>query len=238
MEGNPIMAEGGVLTGPEIRKEIYSGGIVVDPFNEDQVNPASYDLTLGEKLAVYKRSVYLGGGTKRVLGVPTSEQHKHTQNHRGSNICAVLEVIDSKRAADMEVHEFTMGEDGWVLRPNVGYLMHTAERVTTKRFVPVIDGKSSIGRLFVAVHVTAGYGDPGFDGQYTLEVVVTHPVIVYPGMRIAQMRFHTMVGEFLDYQQRGHYTGQASMGPVPSKAYSQFEDDSARWSIGAKHAIE
>ena len=66
MEGNPIMAEGGVLTGPEIRKEIYSGGIVVDPFNEDQVNPASYDLTLGEKLAVYKRSVYLGGGTKRV----------------------------------------------------------------------------------------------------------------------------------------------------------------------------
>jgi dCTP deaminase len=217
------MTEGGVLTGPEIRKEIYAGGIVIDPFNEDHVNPASYDLTLGAQLAVYKRPVYLGGGTKRVLGVPPSEQIRHTQNCRGSNICAVLDVIDSKVSDDMEVHEFTIGESGWVLRPGVGYLMHTAERVTTKRFVPVLDGKSSIGRLFVAVHVTAGYGDPGFDGQYTLEVVVTHPVIVYPGMRIAQMRFHTMVGEFMDYQLSGHYTGQASMGPVPSKAHSQFK---------------
>jgi len=89
--------------------------------------------------------------------------------------------------------------------------------------VPVIDGKSSIGRLFIAMHITAGYGDTGFNGQYTLEVTAVHPVIVYPGMRFCQMRFHTTVGEVLDYANcDSHYTGANAMGPVASQAYKQF----------------
>jgi dCTP deaminase len=69
-------------------------------------------------------------------------------------------------------------DDGMVLHPNVGYLMHTVERVATKKYVPVLDGKSSLGRLFMKIHETAGYGDPGFDGQYTLEVTVMYPFLV------------------------------------------------------------
>jgi dCTP deaminase len=107
------------------------------------------------------------------------------------------------------------------LEPNVGYLMHTIERVHTKKYVPVLDGKSSIGRLFMKVHETAGYGDAGFDGQYTLEVTVVHPLRVYPGMRIAQMRFHTILGE-VQKLYAGNYTGEAAKGPVPSRAWRQF----------------
>lgn len=74
---------------------------------------------------------------------------------------------------------------------------------------------STIGRLFVQVHVTAGYGDPGFDGQYTLEVVVTHPVRVFPGMRICQIRFHTAHGRIKLYD--GRYRGERACGAVPAE---------------------
>lgn len=113
-------------------------------------------------------------------------------------------------------------EEGLLLHPGELYLMHTVERVCTRKYVPVLDGKSSIGRLGVMVHVTAGYGDPGFDGQYTLEVVVVHPVRVYAGMRFCQMRFHLLEGEMVDYSIRGNYVGKAANGPVPSKSWKQF----------------
>ena len=90
------------------------------------------------------------------------------------------------------------------------------------RHVPVLDGKSSLARLFVSVHATAGYGDAGFDGQYTLEVTVTHPIVVFAGMRIAQIRFHTMHGE-VGKLYSGNYTGETSKGAVASRAYKQFE---------------
>lgn len=82
---------------------------------------------------------------------------------------------------------------------------------------------SSIGRLFLQVHATAGYGDPGFDGQFTLEVIVQHPIRVYPGMRICQIRFQDMNGWVeRAYDKTGHYTGEAAQGAVPSQAWRQF----------------
>jgi dCTP deaminase len=143
---------------------------------------------------------------------------------RGDNIQRDLSrVLDARKK--LNVWEFEIDPaKGWLLKPGIGYLMHTVERIWTMDYVPVLDGKSSIGRLFLTVHVTAGYGDTGFDGQYTLEVVAQYPTIVYPGMRFGQMRFHTLKGEVTDYKQRGNYTGEASLGPVPSMAYRQFEN--------------
>ena len=100
--------------------------------------------------------------------------------------------------------------------------MHTVERIHTKKYVPVLDGKSSIGRLFMKIHETAGYGDPGFNGQYTLEVTVVHPLRVYAGMRVAQMRFHSICGE-VEKPYNGNYVGDAARGPVASRAYKQFQ---------------
>lgn len=185
-----------ILTGPAILEAVDTGRIAIEPFDPKQLNPASYDLRLGDHVKRYN-----------LEQLPFSSHYGlDTQKNNGTT-------------------SSVLAEDGTVLVPGVLYLMHTIERVCARQHVAVIDGKSSLGRLGVFVHATAGYVDPGFNGQYTLEVTVVHPVVLYPGMRIAQVRFQTLAGDIWDYQQMGHYTGKASMGPVPSMSYKQFEDD-------------
>ncbi len=132
--------------------------------------------------------------------------------------------LDAKLANPFQSMEY--GYDcGVLLIPGVLYLMHTAERIGTKRFVSVIDGKSSIGRLGICVHLTAGYGDPGFFGQYTLEVTCVREVVVYPGMRFCQVRFETMhlgLEESEPPQYDGNYQHHTATGPVPSASWKQF----------------
>jgi dCTP deaminase len=120
------------------------------------------------------------------------------------------------------VQRWKISDDGSItLMPGQLYLMHTVERVRATRFVPIIDGKSSLGRLGVSIHQTAGYGDPGFDGQYTLEVTCVLPVRLYAGMRVAQIRFHAVQGEVQEYE--GNYVGDAARGPVASRSWRQFK---------------
>ncbi len=83
-------------------------------------------------------------------------------------------------------------EDGIVLQPNLLYLASTVEYTETIRHVPVIQGKSSLGRLGLFVHVTAGFGDVGFKGHWTLELVCVQPIRIYAGMKIAQLVYHTI----------------------------------------------
>lgn len=199
------MTVGGILSDSEIRRAIASGDIEIDPFEPSHVNPVSVDLTLGDEVLVYSKWVEWLDSS-----VPDA-----AENIRPSTYY-VLDVSE-----EPHTKKFKIDEKGLTLRPGVGYLMHTRERVHTKKYVPVLDGKSSIGRLFMVVHVTAGFGDPGFNGQYTLEVTVTHPLRIYPGMKIAQMRFHTIVGE-VEHPYEGNYTGDAARGPVASRAFRQF----------------
>lgn len=194
-----------ILTGKAILEAVKAEHITVDPFAEGHVNPASYDLTLGDTVRVYRAWVH--------------DCHERGQTADGTRLYARDEILDVHERAD--TLDFRMTDKGWVLKPGIGYLMHTRERIWTDRFVPVIDGKSSIGRLFISVHITAGYVDPGFDGQYTLEVAVTHPVKVYPGMRFCQVRFHVPEGEVTQYD--GHYVRDKAMGPVGSEAHDMFD---------------
>lgn len=230
-----VFATAGILSGDEIELQIANGNIRVSPgFKPEHINPASLDLTLGNKVAVYKNAVdfVVGGRRYEAQEDGTYQSSYYTQlvqrtlnldSMRGDWMFPRAEcILDTKKKH--EVITFEMKPTGWLLKPGVGYLMHTAERISTNAFVPVLDGKSSLGRLFMTAHVTAGYGDPGFDGQYTLEVVVTQPVIVYPGMRFCQIRFHTLVGKRLNYGGMGHYTGALAEGPVPSMSWKQFEE--------------
>lgn len=236
------MADAGILTGLEILEQCRAGRITIAGQDGDtkldgmRINSNSYDLTLGNRVAVYSDVMELrtcsllgmrkGMYDRRDLEIP-ADVRADTVGRRGVNLFLDTEqVLDSKKK--LNVWEFEIDPDqGWLLKPGIGYLMHTVERISTMYYVPVLDGKSSIGRLFLTVHVTAGYGDTGFDGQYTLEVVAQYPTIVYPGMRFGQMRFHTLKGEVTDYKMRGNYTGEASMGPVPSMAYKQFKPSSS-----------
>lgn len=139
----------------------------------------------------------------------------------GKNVrCYTQHELDAK--IDNPTQDLYVGSWGLALQPGQLYLMHTLERVRTDHFVPIIDGKSSIGRLGICVHLTAGFGDPGFDGQYTLEVTAVRPVRVYAGMRFCQMRFHTIEGDVELY--KGNYTNQHSMGPVASRSWKQFDE--------------
>jgi dCTP deaminase len=105
----------------------------------------------------------------------------------------IYEMLFGK-ALDMRVANDTKGfaipDDGLYLLPGQLYLGSTVETIgTTRTYVPHIEGRSSVGRLGMAVHVTAGFGDVGFVGQWTLEITVVHPLKVYPGERIAQAYF-------------------------------------------------
>jgi dCTP deaminase len=220
------MDNAGILSGSAIKEFVEAGRIKIDPFKEERLNPGSYDLTLGCKVAVY-RAVTLGDFRKvRPDGVAGEDLYPnacHTPNRvlPGTTL-RPNGHLDA--ALDNEIISYELAEgEGIFLRPGIGYLMHTAEKVWTDNFVPVLDGKSSIGRLFAVMHVTAGYGDANFSGQYTLEVCVTHPLIIYAGMRCCQIRFHTIVGKKDQYV--GNYTSKDAIGPVASKAWKQIKDD-------------
>jgi dCTP deaminase len=133
-------------------------------------------------------------------------------------------VIDVRKPP--EVRRRKIGPEGFVVQAHSTYLMHTAERLCAWDTVPVIDGKSSLGRLFVSVHQTAGYLDPGFNGQATLEVTSYHSVRVYPGMRFCQVRFHPIVGQVAFYE--GHYQKDMAEGAVPSMVHKQMEELESR----------
>jgi dCTP deaminase len=89
--------------------------------------------------------------------------------------------------------------EGLVLQPNQLYLGRTAERTETHNLVPMIEGRSSIGRLGLFVHVTAGFGDVGFCGFWTLEMFAVQPVRVYAGVAICQIIYHDIRGTFTAY---------------------------------------
>jgi dCTP deaminase len=203
----------GILTGPEIRRQIEEGRITIDPFNARNVNPASVDLTLGNQVTMYNGTYRPKRWTKFV-----DDGSLYRVENKDSKL-----VWDTRCA--WPTTTMTIDRDvGWVLKPELSYLLHTAERVHTDHYVPIIDGKSSGGRAFIMVHYTAGYGDPGFNGQFTLEVTSRFPVRVYPGMKLCQVRFHTMIGDPLLYE--GTYAG-ASMGAVGSRLYkSGYEQPS------------
>ncbi len=89
--------------------------------------------------------------------------------------------------------------EGLVLNPNRLYLGRTVERTETRNLVPMIEGRSSIGRLGLFVHVTAGFGDVGFCGYWTLEMFAVQPIRIYAGVSICQIIYHDIRGDFTEY---------------------------------------
>jgi dCTP deaminase len=230
------IVQGGILTGNEIKREVENTqNIQVHPWDpthlnyEDKLNPASYDLTLGDEVAVYKAVTLFNHAPEKtnplVAPIPIPFRPEPPRAGVGDGECIFADPNGRLNVkAVNHVWKFKIDpKKGWLLKPGIGYLMHTVERVRTDKYVPVLDGKSTIGRLFVTAHITAGFGDPGFDGQYTLEVVSTYPITVFPFMRFCQIRFHTQVGEPVDYQSKGTYKGELAKGPIPSYSWKQFQ---------------
>ena len=183
-----------ILSDREIRSRLEQGDLVIDPLDDPelQVQPASVDLRLDKRFVVY-----------RLPHVP---------------------VIDPRMPETLESYtsgvEIAEGEP-FVLHPGEFVLGSTIERVRIPTdLVARVEGRSSFGRLAVVVHATAGFIDPGFEGQITLELANLGrcAVLLYPGTRISQIVFHTMTSpsERPYGKSRGSkYQGQ--MGPVMSR---------------------
>lgn len=171
-----------ILSGKEIKRQLGTG-INIEPYNESQLNPNSYNLSLFNELLVYDN-----------------------------------DVLDMKNPNPTS--RITIPEEGLLLEPNKLYLGRTVEHTATDKFVPMLEGRSSIGRLGLFIHVTAGFGDVGFSGFWTLEIFCVQPIIIYPNVEICQIFYHTIEGEY-DLYTSGKY--QNNKGIQPSLLYKDFD---------------
>ncbi len=127
-------------------------------------------------------------------------------------------VLDMKKPNTAS--ELIIPESGLMLTPGKLYLGRTNEFTKTEKYVPMLEGRSSIGRLGLFIHVTAGFGDVGFAGFWTLEMFCVQPIIIYPGVEVCQIYYHTVEGDYVPYQS-GKY--QNNTGIQPSLLYKDFE---------------
>jgi dCTP deaminase len=128
------------------------------------------------------------------------------------------EVLDMKK--QNKVKKIVIPEEGLILDPGKLYLGRTVEYTETDRYVPMLEGRSSVGRLGLFIHVTAGFGDVGFKGYWTLEIFCVEPIKIYPGVEICQIYYHSVEGEYDQYCS-GKY--QKNEGVQPSLLYKDFE---------------
>ena len=127
-------------------------------------------------------------------------------------------VLDMKK--ENKAHKIIIPEDGLILEPNKLYLGRTNEFTKTDRFVPMLEGRSSTGRLGLFIHVTAGFGDVGFSGYWTLEIFCIQPIKIYPNVEICQIYYHDIKGDYELYKS-GKY--QNNTGIQPSLMFKDFE---------------
>ena len=132
----------------------------------------------------------------------------------------VLDMRHSNRT-----RRIVIPEEGLVLSPNQLYLGRTMERTETHNLVPMIEGRSSIGRLGLFVHVTAGFGDVGFCGYWTLEIFAVQPVRVYPGVQICQIFYHQLSGNHTEYSSEKY---QNATDIQPSLLYRELNPQGQR----------
>ena len=126
-----------------------------------------------------------------------------------------------------EIEHFEIPQDGYILKPDTLYLGVTEEYTETHKHVPFLEGKSSVGRLGIDIHATAGKGDVGFCNAWTLEISVRHPVRVYAGMPIGQLIYFETSGECrTPYNAKpGAKYNERTVLPVESMMFKNFDPE-------------
>ncbi len=185
-----------ILSDRTIREELAAGRIEIDPLDESCIQPSSVDLHIDGLFRVFRN---------------------HTMTH-----------IDVKQDLSELTELVEIGDDeAFILHPGEFVLGSTSERVKLPNdLVARLEGKSSLGRLGLLIHSTAGFVDAGWDGQLTLELsnVANLPITLYPGMKIGQISFLRMSTE-ADNPYGSSAVGskyQGQRGPIPSQYWKNF----------------
>jgi dCTP deaminase len=188
-----------ILSDHTIREQLAAGRITIDPFDDAMLQPSSVDVRLDHYFRVFL-------------------------NH-------TMPVIDVKKDLEELTRLVDIDDDrAFILHPGEFVLGSTFERVAVPDdIVARIEGKSSLGRLGLLIHSTAGFIDAGFDGHITLELsnVANLPITLYPGMKIGQISFLRMTTPadvpYGSGSLQSKYQGQR--GPTPSRYWENFKDD-------------
>ena len=191
-----------ILADIDILRCIERGSIVIDPFRRECVGSNSYDVHLGKTLGIYQRAAYM-------------------MDEAGGHYQLPLDCAQENEIYYQEIHP----TEGYILKPGILYLGVTEEYTETHEHVPFLDGKSSIGRLGIFIHATAGRGDVGFRGHWTCEISVVQPVKVYAGMPIGQLIYHeTRTLPLVPYSKKpdAKYNNKDPR-PQPSQMWRNFE---------------
>lgn len=143
-------------------------------------------------------------------------------------------VLDMRRPN--RFRRYTIPPEGFILNPNQLYLGRTIERTETHNLVPMLEGRSSVGRLGLFVHVTAGFGDVGFCGYWTLEMFAVQPVRVYPGVPICQIFYHEICGDVTEYCSEKYQNNRDIQPSLLFKEMEQTDDPQMRLSFGQELA--
>jgi dCTP deaminase len=185
-----------LLSDKDIKTQIESGRVGIDPYEPAMVQPSSIDVRLDKFFRVF-------------------------ENHRYPHIDPSTEQTDLTREVEAN------GDEPFVLHPGEFVLGSTYEVVTLPNNIAArLEGKSSLGRLGLLTHSTAGFIDPGFSGHVTLELanVATLPILLYPGMKIGQVCFFQMTSDaehpYGSSVYGSRYQGQR--GPTPSRSHANF----------------
>lgn len=146
------------------------------------------------------------------IGIKPFDINCLNPNSYNVHLANKLKVYDNNAVLDLKTcnnyfKEITIPSEGFILLPNTLYIGATKEVISSDKFISSIDGRSSIGRLGIQIHLTAGFGDIGFHGTYTLEITVVQPVRIYPDFQVAQVYFEKPDGK-VDFLYKGRYQGQ------------------------------
>jgi len=143
--------------------------------------------------------------------------------HLSPHLIVIAGALDMRKPTQGEAIEID-AQKGYELQPGVLYLGATIEHTVTKKHLPIINGKSSNGRLGLSIHKTAGWGDVGFTGHWTLEFSVVVPLRIYAGAPIAQIMYYDATEPQVPYDQKpsANYSAQGAL-PAPSKMYINFD---------------
>jgi len=191
-----------LLSDRDIRAESESGRVGVSPFASEMVQPSSIDVRLDRFFRVF-------------------------ENHRYPHIDPAVEQVDLTREVE------AIEDEPFVLHPGEFVLGSTYEVISLPNDVAArLEGKSSLGRLGLLTHSTAGFIDPGFSGHVTLELanVATLPILLWPGMKIGQVCFFRMTSE-ADYPYGSSIYGsryQGQRGPTQSRSHANFHRTDVR----------
>ena len=185
-----------ILSDRSIREALADGRVVVDPLDEACIQPSSIDLHVDSQFRVFANSRYPYIDVQREM----------------PDLTELVEVADG---------------EPFILHPGEFVLGSTLERVALPDdLVARLEGKSSLGRLGLLIHSTAGYVDPGWDGYLTLELsnVANLPITIYPGMKIGQISFFRLTtaadAPYGSDEAGSKYQGQR--GPTPSRFFRDF----------------